>query len=108
MTYAGGTIMQVLLPSIIAWSFARSGYRFGVQVSLLWVGQSLINVSVYAADARARRLPLLGGDAVEHDWWNMLRMAGVLEHDQMIGAVFFGLAVVVYLALLLAVPRMRV
>jgi hypothetical protein len=35
-------------------------------------------------------------------------MAGVLEHDQMIGAVFFGLAVVVYLALLLAVPRMRV
>lgn len=104
MLYAGGTLMQILLPSLLVWHFWRHQYRVGVQVSMLWLGQNLINISVYAADARARRLPLLGGDAGEHDWWNMLRMVDLLAYDQAIGTLFFVLAIGVFAALL-AVPR---
>ena len=59
---AGGTIMQLLLPFVLAAHFFLNRYRLGMQLMLVWLGQSLINVSVYAADARARQLPLLGGD----------------------------------------------
>ena len=101
IAFAGGTLMQVLLPSLLVWHFLRHNYRFGVQVSALWLGHNLINISVYAADARARRLPLLGGDAVEHDWWNMLGMLGLLEWDQAIGNAFFIFGLLVFGALLL-------
>src|SRR5690606_34026294 len=105
MLYAGGTLMQILLPSLLVWQFWRHQYRVGVQVSMLWLGQNLINISVYAADARARRLPLLGGDAAEHDWWNMLRIVDLLAYARAIGMLFFVLAIGVFAALL-AVPRL--
>lgn len=101
LTFAGGAMMQIVFPSIIAWYFWRHAYRFGVQVSLLWLGQNLINISVYAADARTRILPLLGGDASQHDWWNMLSMTGLLAYDQLIGQFFFWLGLVIFVALLL-------
>lgn len=104
---AGGTIMQMLLPLILVWHFYVHDYRFGTQVSLFWLGHNLINISVYAADARLRRLPLLGGDIASHDWWNMLRMLDWLAYDQVIGNLFFGAAILVFL-LLLVLPRFMV
>ena len=50
-----------------------------MQVSLLWFGQNFINISVYAADAQAKRLPLLGGNKVYHDWDYLLREIGILQ-----------------------------
>ena len=102
--FAGGTIMQILLPSILVFHFYIHDYRFGVQVFLFWLGHNLINISVYAADARARQLPLLGGDNVQHDWWTMLSMLDLLEYDQIIGNIFFSLAILVFI-LLLVMPR---
>jgi len=101
MMFAGGTIMQVLLPCTLVWHFLRHDYRLGVQVSAFWLGHNFINISVYAADARSRVLPLLGGDNVGHDWWNMLGMLGLLEWDQFIGGSFFVLAMLVFAGLLL-------
>ncbi|MDX1532156.1 MAG: hypothetical protein R3362_11570, partial [Rhodothermales bacterium] len=101
---AGGTLWQLALPAVIAGSFLSNGYRFGVQVGLLWLGQSCINVSVYAADARTRALPLLGGDPAGHDWWNLLRMTGLLEYDGIIGGAFYCFGLVVFGALLV-LPR---
>ena len=101
---AGGTLMQILLPSLLVWHFWRHSYRFGAQVSLFWLGHNFINISVYAADARARLLPLLGGDNVVHDWWYMLGTLGILEHDRAVGHLFFGLALIVFVWLLL-VPK---
>jgi hypothetical protein len=92
----GGTLMQIILPSIIAGFFLRNNYRTGVQFSLLWLGQNFINISVYAADARARRLPLLGGDKVYHDWHYLLGELGILQHDQMVGLIFFGIAIMIF------------
>jgi hypothetical protein len=92
----GGTLMQIILPSVIAGFFLRNNYRTGVQFSLLWLGQNFINISVYAADARARRLPLLGGNKVYHDWHYLLGELGILQHDQIVGFIFFGIAILIF------------
>lgn len=92
----GGTLMQILLPSLIIWSFVRNSYRTGAQVGLLWLGQNLINISVYAADARAQALPLLGGNKVYHDWTYILGSTNLLQYDIEVGYVFFGIAIIIF------------
>lgn len=93
----GGTLMQIILPSIIAAYFFRNSYRTGVQFGLLWLGQNFINISVYAADAQARKLPLLGGNKVYHDWHYLLSTTGILEYDYLVGYIFYGIAILVFL-----------
>jgi hypothetical protein len=99
--FAGGTLMQIILPSIIAWYFFRNSYRFGVQLSLLWLGQNFINISVYAADARARILPLLGGNKVGHDWHYMLGQLNILDYDQSVGFFFLGCSILIFITAIL-------
>lgn len=96
--------MQMLLPSLIIWYFFRNSYRFGTQVSLLWLGQNLINISVYAADAQAQKLPLLGGDHVYHDWAYMLGALNMLPYDAYVSDFFFGLAIIVFILLVIVCP----
>jgi hypothetical protein len=93
----GGTFMQILLPSLIIWYFLRNSYRTGAQVGMIWLGQNLINISVYAADARAQVLPLLGGNKVYHDWTYILGTTNLLQYDYEVGYVFFGLAIIIFL-----------
>jgi hypothetical protein len=45
----------------------RRQYFEGSLISF-WVGESILNVSVYARDAVAMELPLLGGPDSLHDW----------------------------------------
>jgi hypothetical protein len=94
----GGTLMQISLPSLIAWYFFRNNYKTGVQISSLWLGQNLINISVYAADARAMKLPLLGGSHVYHDWHFLLAYLNLLEYDSTVGYLFFGAAIIIFTA----------
>ncbi len=98
---AGGTLMQIILPLLIAWYFFRNSYRLGVQISLLWLGQNFVNISVYAADARARVLPLLGGNKAGHDWHYMLGELNILEYDQTVGYFFLGISIMVFITSLL-------
>ncbi|NWF49818.1 MAG: hypothetical protein HXY49_04680 [Ignavibacteriaceae bacterium] len=93
----GGTLMQIILPSLITWYFFRNSYRTGIQFGLLWLGQNFINISVYAADARARKLPLLGGNNVYHDWNYLLGEVGLLNYDIEIGYIFFGTAILIFI-----------
>ncbi|MCW8803435.1 MAG: hypothetical protein OQK57_03470 [Ignavibacteriaceae bacterium] len=93
----GGTFMQIILPSIIAGYFFRNNYRTGVQFGLLWLGQNFINISVYSADAQARKLPLLGGNKVYHDWHYLLGEIGILEYDYLVGYTFFGIAIAIFI-----------
>ena len=98
---AGGTLMQIILPSLIAWYFFRNEYRTGTQFSLLWLGQNFINISVYAADARAQRLPLLGGNKVYHDWHYLLGELNILSLDTEVGYFFFVIAIIIFVITLL-------
>lgn len=92
----GGTLMQIILPSTIAIFFFRNNYRTGVQFGLLWLGQNFINISVYAADARARKLPLLGGNKVYHDWHYLLGEVGLLQYDYIVGYTILGSAIIIF------------
>jgi len=98
---AGGSLMQVILPSLIAWYFFRKSYRTGVQFSFLWLGQNLINISVYAADAQAKRLPLLGGNKVYHDWNYLLGELNILQYDSEVGYIIYGSAILIFIIALL-------
>lgn len=105
LMFAGGTLLQLILPGLLCWHFLRADYRLGAQLMGFWWGHNCINISVYAADARARELPLLGGDAAQHDWWNMLQMVGLLAYDGWIGAFYYILAVVAF-GFVLMLPRL--
>jgi hypothetical protein len=93
--------MQIILPSLIAFTFFRNNYRTGVQFALLWLGQNFINISVYASDAQARKLPLLGGNKVYHDWHYILGELGILEYDYLVGYFFFSVAILIFLTTVL-------
>lgn len=90
---AGGTLMQIIFPLFIALYFFRAGYRTGVQVFIFWLGQNLVNISVYAADGRARKLHLIGG---KHDWYYMLGQLNLLDKAELVGAIFFLLAICIF------------
>jgi hypothetical protein len=84
VTALGGTLMQLLFPLAFAVHFGRTRQPFAAAVSLAWLGESLFNVARYLADARARELPLVGGDGTQHDWAYLLGTLGLLESDQAI------------------------
>jgi hypothetical protein len=98
---AGGTLMQIIIPSLIIFYFFRNMYRLGVQIGMLWLGQNLINISVYAADAKIQKLPLLGGHMVYHDWHYILGEIGLLDYSVEVGYFFVGLAIISFIVLLI-------
>ena len=104
LMFAGGTILQLLLPLVLVWHFYVHDYRLGTQLGLLWFGQSCVDVSIYAGDAQQRILPLLGDNLDGHDWHNMLGMIGVLDAAPVISAAFYGLGLFAFGALLI-LPR---
>ena len=85
MHIAGGSLSQVLFPAVFVYYFYHRQEYFSASLVLFWVGQNILNVSVYAADAVAMQLPLLGGDTAGHDWHNMLDMLGLLQQTDAIG-----------------------
>ena len=101
---AGGTLLQLIVPVALVLGFNKGDYRPGVQFSLLLLGHSLLNVSVYAQDARRQILPLVGGRHARHDWNWMLDTMGILEFDQEVGWFFVVLAIVVF-GLMIVAPK---
>lgn len=81
---AGGSILQIAVPIAFVVYFWRRKERYSAGLVLYWVGQNLINISVYARDAVMMQLPLLGGDPAGHDWHNLLDMLHVLPHTAII------------------------
>ena len=87
MMFLGGSLFQVLLPLILMFAFLIVNKdAFAASVCLWWAGQSLMDLAPYIADARALRLPLLGGGTGAdspgtHDWANLLRPLGMLNED---------------------------
>jgi len=96
---AGGTIMQIIFPLFLAFYFLRHGYRPGVQLFIFWLGQNLISISVYAADANKLKLRLLGNG--KHDWLYMLGRFKLLESADLAGDIFLYLAVLVFILALM-------
>lgn len=92
----GGSLMQIIIPSMFIIYYWIKKIRFGTQVFLLWLGENLMNISVYVADARAKQLPLLGGNKVYHDWNYLLGVTGLLEYDDLLGTIVYGAGVLAF------------
>ena len=98
MHILGGSLFQVVFPMLyIAYFYLRRDY-FSASLLVFWVGENLINVSVYASDAIAMQLPLLGGDTSGHDWHNILSMLHLLPETGAIGFTIYMAGVITILA----------
>lgn len=83
--FLAGSFAQVAFPLAMAWYFAlRRRDRAAGAFCLVWAGSSLWDVSVYAADAVAQRLPLVGGG--QHDWAFILRHFDALHLTERVAA----------------------
>ncbi|MEI7498057.1 MAG: hypothetical protein WCK11_02125 [Candidatus Falkowbacteria bacterium] len=96
MTLAGGSIMQILIPSLFIYYFYNHGQFFSSSFLLFWLGQNLINISIYSGDAMSMQLPLLGGDGTIHDWNEMLQQLGLLSHTALISQSIYILGLILF------------
>ncbi|MCW5961097.1 MAG: hypothetical protein KIS76_13120 [Pyrinomonadaceae bacterium] len=83
MMIAGGTLFQLIVPAIFVGYFFWKEQYYSAAAVLFWLGQSFLNVYVYANDAIVMRLVLLGGftgsEGAFHDWNFMLRELGLIN-----------------------------
>ncbi|MEK6280113.1 MAG: hypothetical protein AABN95_07135 [Acidobacteriota bacterium] len=79
MTIAGGSLFQVIMPALFVGYFWYHGKYYSAAFLLFWVGQSILNVSVYAGDSLTLELPLLGGQDATHDWHFLLNSLNLLQ-----------------------------
>jgi hypothetical protein len=96
----GGTLMQIIIPSMFVVYYFLTKKKFLTQIFLIWLGENFFNISVYASDARSKKLPLLGGNNVYHDWNYLLSKTGLLEYDLLIGKIFIALGLICFLVVL--------
>jgi len=86
MQTLGGSLMQLLIPTIAALYlrlFQKD--RFGFAVGLAWLAFSAWNLATYVGDARREELPLVSlGGTPEHDWSELLTRWHLLNHDTQI------------------------
>ncbi len=104
MTVLGGSLLQFLVPVILAGAFLRQRNVFGAVVCTWWAGQNLLDLAPYIADARALQLVLLGGktgaEVEGHDWEFILTQLGWLHLDRTLGlAAWRGGLVIMFAAL---------
>ena len=99
LTVLGGTILQLLVPVLLALSFAWRGHTLGTAFCSWAFFNSLNGVSLYMGDARAKGLPLVApgvaSDEVEgHDWEYIFKWIGhgAINHDQQLAAITVAIA----------------
>ena len=91
----GGPLMQIAIPILVVYYFYKHEEYFSASFVIFWVGQSLINTSIYEGDAIAQNLPLLvpfgalnQNVDVTNDWTYLLTKIGLLNYTDVISHVF--------------------
>lgn len=88
---AGGSIFQVLLPGVFVGYFVWRHQYYSAGIVLFWVGQSILNVWVYASDAVVMQLVLTsgftGGEGSFHDWNYLLTRTGLIGSTNVIAGI---------------------
>jgi hypothetical protein len=87
LAVAGGTILQLAVPAMLALFFVFQRQIPGTTFCLFFFFEQFPPIATYMADARAQELPLLtvgDSDDVIHDWNYLFGKLGVLDHDTQI------------------------
>jgi hypothetical protein len=96
MMFAGGTIFQIVMPAVFVGYFVWKEKYYSAAIVLFWVGQSFLNIHIYASDAVQMVLPLVGGG--EHDWNYLLTQTGLLGSTKTVADIFRVIGTLVILA----------
>ncbi len=86
----GGTILQWLVPGLLAAHFFRQKLTTAFAFSAFFFFENWLYTATYMADARAMLLPVVtagDSDFVEHDWHAIFSSLGVLQYDTKIATV---------------------
>jgi len=88
----GGTILQLLVPAALAFTFWRMRELMGTTFCWFMFFENFLGIAAYMADARALQLPLVsaegGGDGdIIHDWNAIFSQLNLLPYDTRIAAV---------------------
>ena len=89
LAVAGGTILQLAVPLLLAVCFAYQRHPTGTAFCSFFFFENFLNISTYMADARRQQLTLVtvgDGDNVIHDWLYLFSHMHVLQHDLQIAA----------------------
>ena len=102
MMIAGGSLFQVSFPLIFVAYFVWQRSFYSAAIVMLWVGQSILNVWVYASDAVVMQLVLTSGftgsEGGFHDWNYLLEATGLLDSTKGVAKIirFFGTLTVIF------------
>ena len=109
VTSLGGTLGQLLIPTMCSIVFFRSQDAFGGYVSLWWFGQNLLDVAPYIFDAVYMKLPLVGGrfgyssPYGTHDWNYILNESSLLSYYSEISQFVYIMGVTIILISLIGI-----
>src|SRR5204863_4292488 len=101
MMIAGGSLFQVIVPGVFVGYFIWQRSYYSAAIVLLWVGQSILNVWIYAADAVVMKLVLTSGftgsEGSFHDWNYLLTSIGLLSSTNTVAGIirFAGTLVII-------------
>ncbi len=99
---AGGSIFQVLLPGVFVGYFVRRLQYYSAAIVLFWIGQSILNVWVYASDAVVMQLVLTSGftgsEGSFHDWNYLLTRTGLIGSTKLIAGIIRAAGTIVIVA----------
>ena len=91
MMIAGGSLFQVIMPVVFVGYFVWYERYYSAAIVLFWVGQSVLNVFVYAADAVVMQIVLLGGltgsEGSFHDWNYLLTATGLINSTKTVAGL---------------------
>ncbi len=91
MMIAGGSLFQVIVPLIFVGYFWWHQKPYSSAIVLFWVGQSILNVWVYASDAIVMQLVLTSGftgsEGSFHDWNYLLTSTGLIGSTPIIAGL---------------------
>lgn len=99
LTVAGGTLLQLLMPALVAATLLRRGDPFGASFGLWLLGVSLMDTAAYVYDAQAPQLTLLSGavGGESHDFIWLLSRLDLLHRAQVLGLLVHALGAVLLL-----------
>ena len=89
--FLGGSLFQIMLPLALVVVTWRNNPRY-IVLPAFWLGESMINVSVYIQDAPHKQLKLIAKGLI-HDW-NWL-LSGNLDWAEPLGLTVFYLGIII-------------
>jgi hypothetical protein len=92
----GGTLGQLVFPTLATVHFWLRRSFAEAAAGVVWLGENLLNIAIYVADARAQVLPRVGGEI--HDWHYLLGRWGLLAHDAGVARAVHAAGVLIVLA----------